>query len=98
MICSKKGNGMFKKLLSHFSKRQKSQVTDPMGPYLVLSWEAVNNTLGSAQVAALETLVAQVVGNSPAETHQDLVVIKVPPGTPEKLIDLATAPAPKTCH
>tara|TARA_Y100000114_G_scaffold151139_1_gene167452 strand:+ start:758 stop:1027 length:270 start_codon:yes stop_codon:yes gene_type:complete len=89
---------MFKKLLSRLFKPSTPAPNEPIGPYLVLSWDAVNNTLGQSQLAMFETLIAQVVGNSPAHTHQNLVVIKVPDDTSKQLINLASASAPSTCH
>ena len=89
---------MFKKLRNRLFKPATTATHEPIGPYLVLSWEAVNATLGPAQLNTLEMLIAQVVGNTPAHTHQNLLVVKVPPGTPPKLIELAAAPAPTTCH
>jgi hypothetical protein len=89
---------MFKKILSRFAKRPQTPPGEPVGPYLVLSWEAVNNSLGKTQLATLETLITQVVENAPQDAHQNLVVMKMPAETSRQLIDLATAPAPLVRH
>lgn len=90
---------MFRTFLSRFFKAKRPPRQLPtMGEYVVLSWTAINTTLGKAQREHLEHLINEVATNSPAHLHENLLVIKVPANTARGLIELAATPTPTTRH
>ena len=87
---------MFRKLCHWLSVKIQPSRQACEGPYLVLPWSAINQSLSPAQRNTLQSIVNQV--NRYAPSQNDLLVIQIPADTSHALTKLAVSPTSPTRH